>query len=231
MSVFFVVVVVDWICYVWGIGYVYYVIFYFGVVGEGIGFYFDLFLMIKVVVVGVVFGVVVYVFVEFFYVVFFVYKVILFYVLFWFVFVSIIFIGFLYVLGICEYFGFGVWLFNFGDVMIFSFFCFNYIDYWSWVWKGFFIIVILSVGFKGGEVMFLFFIGVVFGSVFVGVFGVLLDLMVVFGFVVVFVGVMNMLFVCMIMGIEFFGVMYFIYFVVVCFVVYFFSGYLSIYLL
>lgn len=103
------------------------------------------------------------------------------------------------------------------------------VDVWSWFWKLFFMVVMFVSGFKGGEVMLLFFIGVILGNMFVVLLGVLVDFFVGFGFFVVFVGVINMLLVCMFMGIEFFGVYYMVYFVVVCFVVYYCSGYLGIY--
>lgn len=100
---------------------------------------------------------------------------------------------------------------------------------YDFAFKMIFTIVTLSVGFKGGEVTPLFFIGATLGSalsLFIPLpFGLLAGM----GFVAVFAGATNTPLACMLMGIELFGAECGIYVAIACIVSYLFSGNNSIY--
>lgn len=221
-------VVGDWTCHAWSIGHVQYSIVYLS--GEGIGFHLDALLMMKVVIAGVAFGLAAHLFAELSHLASSAYKAILPYAPLRPVLASAILIGLVYVLGTREYLGLGVWSPNPQDATILGFFRPDHVDYWSWAWKGFFTIVTLSAGFKGGEVTPLFFIGAALGSAVAGVLGAPPDLFAALGFVAVFAGATNTPLACMIMGIELFGATHSVYIAVACFVAYLCSGHSSIYL-
>lgn len=223
-------VVADWTCHAWSIGHVHYSITYLGGVGKGIGFHLDAFLMLKVVIAGVAFGLAAHVFAELSHQASSLYKTILPYAPLRPVLASAMLIGLVYLLGTREYLGLGVWSPNPDDVTLLGFFRPDHIDYWSWAWKGLFTIVTLSAGFKGGEVTPLFFIGAALGSAVAGVLGAPPDLFAALGFVAVFAGATNTPLACMIMGIELFGATHAVYLAVACFVAYLCSGHSSIYL-
>lgn len=87
----------------------------------------------------------------------------------------------------------------------------------------------LGVGFKGGEVTPLFFIGATLGNALIWFIPLPMALLAGMGFVAVFAGATNTLFACIIMGIELFGMGSSVYVVIACFVAYLFSGHVSIY--
>lgn len=87
----------------------------------------------------------------------------------------------------------------------------------------------LSVGFKGGEVTPLFFIGATLGSTLAIVLPLPVSLLAAMGFIAVFAGATNTPIACIILGIEMFGYEAFFYFVIACVIAYFFSGKISIY--
>ncbi len=88
----------------------------------------------------------------------------------------------------------------------------------------------LAIGFKGGEVTPLFFIGAALGNA-LFVFGMPLPLEVLaaLGFVAVFAGATNTPLACSVMGIELFGMELGIFFVLTCFLAYLVSGKNSVY--
>jgi H+/Cl- antiporter ClcA len=88
---------------------------------------------------------------------------------------------------------------------------------------------ILGVGFKGGEVTPLFFIGATLGSALSVFVPLPVSLLAAMGFVAVFAGATHTPIACTIMGIELFGLECGIYVGIACFIAYFFSGYLGIY--
>lgn len=88
---------------------------------------------------------------------------------------------------------------------------------------------ILGMGFKGGEVTPLFFIGATLGSALAVFVPLPLSLLAAMGFVAVFSGATHTPIACTIMGMELFGIECGIYVGIACFVAYFFSGYLGIY--
>ncbi|MBK9990739.1 MAG: voltage-gated chloride channel family protein [Verrucomicrobia bacterium] len=101
---------------------------------------------------------------------------------------------------------------------------------WSWWWKLLFTVITLGAGFKGGEVTPLFFIGAALGNTLAVLLGAPVDLFAGLGFIAVFAGAANTPLACTIMGIELFGAHYAVYFALACFVAYFFSGHSGIYL-
>jgi H+/Cl- antiporter ClcA len=88
----------------------------------------------------------------------------------------------------------------------------------------------LAIGFKGGEVTPLFFIGATLGNaLFILGLPLPLEVLVGLGFVAVFAASTNTPLACSIMGVELFGMELGIYFVFVCYIAYFFSGKSGIY--
>lgn len=100
---------------------------------------------------------------------------------------------------------------------------------WSWLWKLIFTGVTLGMGFKGGEVTPLFFMGAALGNTLAIWFGAPVDLMAGLGFIAVFAGATNTPVACTLMGIELFGGEYALYYAVACFIAYYFSGHTGVY--
>ena len=101
-------------------------------------------------------------------------------------------------------------------------------------WYGFLLKILLTtftigVGFKGGEVTPLFFIGATLGSALFGIIPLPIALLAGIGFVAVFSGATNTPIACTLMGIELFGVQSGIYIGLACVVSYMFSGHTGIY--
>lgn len=87
----------------------------------------------------------------------------------------------------------------------------------------------LGVGFKGGEVTPLFFMGATLGSALFIFLPLPIALLAGMGFVAVFSGATNTPIACTIMGIELFGIESGVYMAIACFVAYLFSGHTGIY--
>lgn len=88
----------------------------------------------------------------------------------------------------------------------------------------------LAIGFKGGEVTPLFFIGAAMGNaLFLFGFPLPLGVLAAIGFVAVFAGATNTPLACSVMGIELFGMELGIFFVLTCYVAYLVSGKKSVY--
>lgn len=87
----------------------------------------------------------------------------------------------------------------------------------------------IGVGFKGGEVTPLFFVGATLGSALSAVIPLPLSFMAGIGFVAVFAGATNTPIACTFMGIELFGVEAGIYLGIACVASYLFSGHTGIY--
>lgn len=99
----------------------------------------------------------------------------------------------------------------------------------SWFWKLLFTAITLGMGFKGGEVTPLFFIGAALGNTLAVIGGAPVDLMAGLGFIAVFAGATNTPIACTIMGVELFGAGNVLYYAVACFTAYYFSGHTGIY--
>lgn len=87
----------------------------------------------------------------------------------------------------------------------------------------------LSVGFKGGEVTPLFFIGALLGSVLVAFIPLPISLLAGLGLIAVFAGATHCLLSAIVLGIELFGLDYAIYIGIACVIAYLFSGAKNIY--
>jgi H+/Cl- antiporter ClcA len=97
------------------------------------------------------------------------------------------------------------------------------------LWKIVFTAITLNMGFKGGEVTPLFFIGATLGNTLAVLMGAPIDLMAALGFIAVFAGATNTPLACTIMGVELFGGGHILYYAVACFMAYYFSGHSGIY--
>lgn len=142
---------------------------------------------------------------------------------------GLIIIGLTYLLGTDSYLGLGVDNPNPSAVSILSCFKEGGASYLSWFWKLLFTAITLSMGFKGGEVTPLFFIGAALGNAIAMVTGAPVDLMAGLGFIAVFAGATNTPIACTLMGVELFGSEHLIYFAIACFTAYYFSGHTGIY--
>ena len=100
---------------------------------------------------------------------------------------------------------------------------------WDFLLKLLLTSLTLSVGFKGGEVTPLFFIGSVLGSVLIAFIPLPISLLAGLGLVAVFAGATHCLASAMVLGIELFGTKYAVYIVIACTVAYLFSGVKNIY--
>ncbi|MGB0776412.1 MAG: voltage-gated chloride channel family protein [Flavobacteriaceae bacterium] len=87
----------------------------------------------------------------------------------------------------------------------------------------------LGMGFKGGEVTPLFFIGATLGNALVWILPLPMPVLAAMGFVAVFSGATNTPIACTLMGIELFGADVGVYVGIACVVAYLFSGHTGIY--
>ena len=138
-------------------------------------------------------------------------------------------VGISYILGTFDYLGLGVTNPGANSISIVSAFNFGGAGYLSWWWKLLLTAITLSMGFKGGEVTPLFFIGATLGNTLSLISGSPVDLFAGLGFIAVFAGATNTPLACTLMGIELFGSDNIIYYAVACFAAYYFSGNTSIY--
>ena len=143
---------------------------------------------------------------------------------------AIIIIAISYLLGSFDYLGLGVSNPNAGGVSILSAFKTGGAENFSWFWKLLLTAITLGMGFKGGEVTPLFFIGATLGNVLATISGAPIDLLAGLGFIAVFAGATNTPLACTLMGVELFGAHNIIYYAVACFIAYCFSGSSGIYI-
>ncbi len=230
MPCFIASVLADITCTSWGIQHTQYHID-FTEKGEGFlsYFHFDIFLLAKVILAGILFGLASY----------------------WFstlthaikkyshkwihskciipVIGGAIIIGLTFLLGTQDYLSLGVKSTHPGGISILS--CFNPggADSFSWLWKLLFTAITIGTGFKGGEVTPLFFIGAALGNFIAMQTGAPVDLLAGLGFIAVFAGATNTPIACTIMGVELFGGENLIYYAIACFLAYYFSGHSGIY--
>lgn len=134
-----------------------------------------------------------------------------------------------FIAGTEDYLGLGVTAHNPGGISIVSAFHSNGVTPWSWLWKLIFTAVTLGMGFKGGEVTPLFFIGAALGNTLAMIAGAPVDLFAGLGFIAVFAAATNTPIACTLMGVELFGADHVLYYAVACFTAYYFSGHTGIY--
>lgn len=132
-------------------------------------------------------------------------------------------------MGRPDYLGLGVDAQYPGAVTIPSAFSSGGADPWSWLWKTIYTGITLGTGFKGGEVTPLFFIGSTLGNTLAGMMDAPTGLFAALGFLAVFSGATNTPIACTIMGAELFGPDYLFYFAIACFIGYLSSGDPNIY--
>ena len=142
---------------------------------------------------------------------------------------GVIIIVFCRVLGTEDYTGLGVVSKDPGGVSIVNAFKDIPLSKWAWLWKLLFTAITLAMGFKGGEVTPLFFIGAALGHTIAVLVGAPIDLFAGIGFIAVFAGATNTPIACTLMGVELFGTGNALYFAVACFTAYYFSGHAGIY--
>lgn len=135
-----------------------------------------------------------------------------------------------YIAGTTDYLGLGVSSKSSNGISILAAFEANSsVNDWSWLWKLVFTAITLGMGFKGGEVTPLFFIGATLGHTLALLLGAPVDLFAGLGFIAVFAGATNTPIACTLMGVELFGTTHVLYFAVACFTAYYFSGHSGIY--
>ncbi|MGY5453485.1 voltage-gated chloride channel family protein [Agarivorans sp. MS3-6] len=142
---------------------------------------------------------------------------------------ALIVIGLVHLIGHQDYIGLGVNSSREGGVSIISAFNEGGAEWYSWMLKLLLTAITLAAGFKGGEVTPLFFIGATLGNTLAWVMGAPVDLFAALGFIAVFAAATNTPLACTIMGVELFGSDHLLYFAVACFVAYYFSGHTGIY--
>ena len=139
-------------------------------------------------------------------------------------------IGLFFIVGRADYLGLGVWSPDLGAVSLVSMFSGMEARPSDWLWKLVFTAVTIGSGFKGGEVTPLFFIGAALGSALAGFMGVPPELFAALGFVAVFAGASNTPMACTLMGMELFGAVHVIPIALACGVAFLCSGHSGIYL-
>ncbi|MDB5135468.1 MAG: putative voltage-gated ClC-type chloride channel ClcB, partial [Mucilaginibacter sp.] len=142
---------------------------------------------------------------------------------------GLIIIGLTFLLGKQDYLSLGVDAQFPNSVTVPSAFHQGGADTWSWLWKTIYTTITLGTGFKGGEVTPLFYIGATLGNTLSQLLNAPVGLFAALGFIAVFAGATNTPLACTFMGIELFGGEYAVYFAVACFTAYFFSGHSGIY--
>ncbi len=142
---------------------------------------------------------------------------------------GLIIIALTYAVGTRDYLGLGVTSESPDGVSIVNAFSPGGADSWSWLLKIVFTAVTLGMGFKGGEVTPLFFIGATLGNTLAVILGAPVDLFAGLGFIAVFAGATNTPLACTLMGVELFGGDHVLYYAVACFTAYYFSGHTGIY--
>ncbi|GGD49159.1 voltage-gated chloride channel protein [Emticicia aquatilis] len=133
-----------------------------------------------------------------------------------------------YMLNTDDYLGLGVNTQNGTGISIVSAFE-SKVDSFSWLWKLLLTAITLSMGFKGGEVTPLFFIGATLGNSVAVLLGAPIDLFAGLGFIAVFAAATNTPMASIILGVELFGGEYLLYYAISCVLAYYFSGHKGIY--
>jgi H+/Cl- antiporter ClcA len=142
---------------------------------------------------------------------------------------GVLVIGISYLVGTFDYLGLGVTNPNENGVSIVSAFSSGGAEHYSWILKLLLTAITLGMGFRGGEVTPLFFIGATLGNSIAILTGAPVDLMAGLGFIAVFAGATNTPIACTFMGVELFGSQNVLYYAVACFTAYYFSGHSGVY--
>ncbi|WP_423127732.1 voltage-gated chloride channel family protein [Gaoshiqia sp. Z1-71] len=230
LPAFFASVMADKVCSAYGIGHTHYHINFHEQASAGASYFnFDLSLILYVALAGVLFGLAGYAFSEMSHTIKnltakyirrkFIVPVL----------GGCMVIALSLILGTNDYLGLGVTTSDGTGNSIVNAFIPGGVDPFSWFWKLLFTAVTLSTGFKGGEVTPLFFIGATLGNTLATITGNPVELFAGLGFIAVFAGATNTPLACTIMGVELFGGEHVLYYAIVCFIAYYFSGHSGIY--
>lgn len=224
-------VIADVTCSACGIHHIRYAILFNGSTPHQLfpGFSFDVLLLLKVIVAGAIFGFVGFVFAETTHIIkeqstrLINVK--------WLIPVigGMLVVALSYLLGTFDYLGLGVTNPREHGVSIVSAFTAGGATYSSWAVKLLLTAITLGMGFKGGEVTPLFFIGATLGNILAVLTGSPVDLFAGLGFIAVFASATNTPIACTMMGVELFGGSNALYYAVACFTAYYFSGHSGIY--
>ncbi|WP_261857589.1 voltage-gated chloride channel family protein [Photobacterium sanguinicancri] len=142
---------------------------------------------------------------------------------------GLIVIGLTQWIGNYDYIGLGVYSTREGGVSILSAFQEGGAEWYSWALKLLLTAITLAAGYKGGEVTPLFFVGATLGNTMAWLLGAPVDLFAALGFLAVFAAATNTPLACTIMGVELFGADHMLYFAIACYTAYYFSGHTGIY--
>jgi H+/Cl- antiporter ClcA len=223
-------ILADIICTSWGIKHTHYHISSVAEQIKTFGFIpFDLVFLLKVVIAGIAFGLASFAFAELSHLIkdnsnkFIKTKWLIPFI------GGVIIIALTFLAGTTDYLGLGVTSKDPEGFSIVNAFNQNGVDSWSWLWKIVFTAITLGMGFKGGEVTPLFFIGAALGNTLAVLLGAPVDLFAGLGFIAVFAGATNTPLACTLMGVELFGTTHVLYFGIACFLAYYFSGHTGIY--
>lgn len=134
-----------------------------------------------------------------------------------------------FLLGTVDYLGLGVYSSSAEGISITSAFSAGGATSLSWFWKLLLTAITLGMGFKGGEVTPLFFIGATLGCTLSAVLGAPTSLLAGLGFIAVFAGATNTPLACTLMGVELFGAGNLLLYTIACFAAYYVSGHNGIY--
>jgi len=224
-------VIADLTCSASGIHHTHYTILFNSAAPHQLfpGFSFDVLLLAKVIVAGVVFGFVGFVFAEATHIIKEQSNRLIHTKWLTPVIGGILVVAISYLLGTFDYLGLGVTNPGENGVSIVSAFSPGGATYSSWAIKLLLTAITLGMGFKGGEVTPLFFIGATLGNTLAMLTGAPVDLFAGLGFIAVFAGATNTPIACTMMGVELFGGGNVLYYAVACFTAYYFSGHSGIY--
>ena len=217
----------DIVCTAWGIHHTHYLVSFHS--GSSVFLHFNTLMLVKAAIAGALFGLCAWLFI---YLSHKVKALSLKYIpVQWLIPVvgGCIIIGLTWLVGTSDYLGLGVTSQDPHGVSIVNAFHGHGVTYWSWLWKLVFTVITLSMGFKGGEVTPLFFIGAALGNTLAVAMGMPADMFAALGFIAVFAGSTNTPVACTLMGIELFGGEYGLYYAVACFAAFFCSGKAGIY--
>lgn len=138
-------------------------------------------------------------------------------------------IGLFFIAGTGDYLGLGVLGDRPGAITLPALFTSAQIPVTAWAWKLLFTVITLSAGFKGGEVTPLFFIGAALGNTLALALGAPVDLFAALGFVAIFAGATNTPLASTFLGMELFGAGNGIYIATACLIAWRCSGSKGIY--
>lgn len=134
-----------------------------------------------------------------------------------------------YGLGTRDYLGLGVWSADPEVITICSAFHQGGADTYSWLWKAVLTVVTLSLGFKGGEVTPLFFIGATLGNSLAISLGLPVDWLAGLGMVAVFAAATHAPLACCVLSGELFGWGNLVCFIPIVYLAHYCSGPINIY--